>query len=493
MQRDQEETGVAGQLALGPARDDEGRTAVRALGGRRILLPIVLLCGLVCFPGAAARSGSHAASKPDIVLILTDDQRWDTLWAMPQVRHLLAAHGITFTHGYVVNPLCCPSRTSILTGEYSHSTGVYTNGPPHGGFPAFHDASTVATWLTDAGYSTALMGKYLNRYSSKEVGTYIPPGWKRWVAISRMPHGGGAYFDYQLNIDGRLHNYGDSQRAYSTDLLARQAVSFIRSTSRPLFLYFAPSAPHYPAIPAAPYRDAFSGLERWRPPSYNEADVADKPQWLQAVPRLDGVARAQVDKFRLKQYRTLVSVDDAVRDIVEALRQTGRLHNTLIVFASDNGFQWGEHRWTSKVVPYEESVRVPMVVRYDPLTAAARRDRHLVLNIDLAPTFADLAGTSAPGAEGQSMVPLLQQPDAPWRGRFLIEHVGAPVPTYCAAHTSRWVYVKYSTGEEELYSLRADPYQLQNLAGDPAYEHILSLMRVRLAGMCVPPPPGLTP
>ena len=196
-------------------------------------------------------------------------------------------------------------------------------------------------------------------------------------------------------------------------MLARQAAGFINSTPGPLFLYFAPSAPHAPAIPAPQYSHAFPGLQRWRPPSYNEAKTSDKPEWLRALPRLNATRRAVLDRFRLDQYRSLLSVDAAVRDIVRALRQTGRLHNTMIVFMSDNGYLWGEHRWRSKVVPYEESVRVPVVVRYDPITAVARRARQQVLNIDLAPTFAALAGTSAPGAEGRSLLPLLPGLGAP--------------------------------------------------------------------------------
>jgi N-acetylglucosamine-6-sulfatase len=466
---------------------------VRAPVGRRALLPIVLLTVLVSFSGPAAHSGPPSESKPDIVLILTDDQRWDTLWAMPQVRHLLVAQGITFTHAYVSNPLCCPSRASILSGQYSHTNGVYSNGKIRGGFPAFHDQSTLATWLSDAGYSTALIGKYLNHYSSAEVGTYIPPGWRRWVAFSRMQGGGGAYFNYELNIDGRRREYGNAPRAYSTNVLARQAVSFIKSTPGPLFLYFAPSAPHSPVLPPPAYKEAFTGLQPWRPPSYNETDMGDKPEWYQAIPPLDDHMKDVVDKFRLKQYRTLVAVDDAVREIVDALQQTGRLHNTMIVFMSDNGYLWGEHRWHSKVVPWEESIRVPMVIRYDPLTPVASRDGHLVLNVDLAPTFADLAGTSAPGADGRSMLPLMAQPQSPWRNQFLIEHWGRPVPAYCGVHTSRWVYVKYATGEEELYNLAADPYQMQSVAEDPAYAPILASLRARLVEMCQPPPKGVTP
>jgi arylsulfatase A-like enzyme len=466
----------------------------------RVLVRIIATLVVVLSLGAAARAqdrspdtGRAPSGRPSVVLILTDDQRWDSLWAMPAVRDLLIAHGVRFKNGYVVNPLCCPSRTSILTGQYSHSTGVYSNGPPLGGFSVFHDASTVATWLDADGYTTALIGKYLNGYTSRKAGTYIPPGWDRWMAFSRMQKGGGAYFNYEMNVGGALQEYGNTPQEYSTDVLADDATEFIRSTPGPLFLYFAPSAPHYPAIPAPRHRTAFSDLAPWRPPSYDEADVSDKPGWVQALPPLTADRTAQIDGFRLRQYRSLLAVDDAVRRIVRSLRQTGRLGNTMIVFASDNGYLWGEHRWSAKLVPYEESVRVPIVIRYDPLTAGPRSDAHLALNIDFAPTFADLAGTSAPGAEGTSLLPLLARSSAAWRTDFLIEHAGGPVPAYCGVHARRAVYVKYSTGEEELYRLRLDPYELQNRVTDPGSAGTLAALRARLKVLCQPPTPGVSP
>jgi arylsulfatase A-like enzyme len=186
-------------------------------------------------------------------------------------------------------------------------------------------------------------------------------------------------------------------------------------------------------------------------------------------------------------------VDDAVGAILTALRETDRLSNTLLVLTSDNGLLWGEHRWTHKSVAYEESVRVPMVVRYDPLIVAPRMDEHLVTNIDLAPTFAAASGVPAPGAEGRSLLPLLSTPEEPWRSRFLIEHLRSAavrVPTYCALRTARYVYIAYRTGEEELYDLEADRYQTENVAADPAYASILAATRAQLQRLCSPPPPG---
>ena len=391
---------------------------------RRHWLPLV--CGALLFLGGCAGSslGSAASSAPNpspetvsqppreapppsIVLILTDDQRSDTMWAMPTVRGELAGKGIMFENGYVSNPLCCPSRASILTGQYSHSTGVYTNQgrQPFGGFQAFDDRSTIATWLQEAGYRTAMLGKYLNGYEEP----YVPPGWDHWFAT----YVNGAFYRYRVTDDGLIKRYGSGRHDYGTDVLAGEAVRFIGSTpaDTPLFLYFAPHAPHEPAIAAPGDRHTFSDLSRWRPPSFDEADVSDKPAYIRNQ-LLDAGSRAEIDAFRRRQYRSLLAVDRAVSDIIQALEESGRLANTLIVFTSDNGMVWGEHRWGTKLVPYEESIRVPYVVRYDAGIPSARTDERLVVNIDLAPTFAALAGIPAPGAEGESLLPLLGDPMA---------------------------------------------------------------------------------
>jgi arylsulfatase A-like enzyme len=427
------------------------------------------------------------------VLILTDDQRSDTLWAMPTVQRELADRGITFANGYVSNPLCCPSRASILTGQYSHSTGVYTNRgqEPFGGFRAFDDGSTVATWLQDAGYRTAMLGKYMNGYA----GSYVPPGWDEWFATYQN----GGFYDYVAADDYVMKTYGSDRGAYGTTVLAENAVDFIRTTpaDTPLFLYFAPHAPHEPATAAPGDGDAFADLEPWRPESYDEADISDKPAYIQRRYRLSATERAGIDRFRRSQYRSLLAVDRTVGEIVDALEATDRLSNTLIVFTSDNGMLWGEHRWDTKLVPYEESIRVPFVLRFDAAIRTPRTDERLVLNIDLAPTFADLAGIAAPRAEGRSITPLLfdEARRPPWRNDFLLEHMeksAGGVPTYCGVHTGDRVFVRYVTGEEELYDLARDPAQLENLAGDERYAPIRREMLRRLRELCDPAPPGLT-
>jgi arylsulfatase A-like enzyme len=436
----------------------------------------------------AVVSVTREAPPPSIVLILTDDQRWDTLWAMPTVNAELVTKGISFENGYVSNPLCCPSRASILTGQYSHSNGVYTNqnGQPFGGFRAFDDRSTIATWLHDAGYRTAMLGKYFNGYEEP----YVPPGWDRWFAT----YVNGAFYRYRVTDDGLIKRYGSGRHDYGTNVLAGEAVSFIGSTpaDAPLFLYFAPHAPHEPAIPAPGDGHAFSDLPPWRPPSYDEADVSDKPAYMRSQ-LLDADTRAEIDAFRRRQYRSLLAVDRAVGEIVQALDESGRLANTMIVFTSDNGMVWGEHRWGTKLVPYEESIHVPFVVRYDSAIRSARTDERLVVNVDLAPTFAELGNVPAPGAEGASFAPLLGEEDGPWREDFLLEHMqkgAGGVPTYCGVHAERYMYVRYRTGEEELYDLRRDPEQLVNRAADDRYSEVRLDLVQRLRELCDPLPPG---
>ncbi|MEX1047614.1 MAG: sulfatase [Actinomycetota bacterium] len=450
----------------------------------RTAAAIALLVSLAPSPGIAAKKDSNAA-RPSIVLILTDDQRADTMFAMPIVQERLAARGVSFTNAFVTNPTCCPSRASILTGQYSHSTGVYNNGGPNGGFGTFDDDSTIATRLSPK-YKTGLFGKYLNGYGPAANSGFIPPGWDRWVSFHRA-----AYHNYSLNIDGQSRRYGNDPGDYSTAVLAGHAESFIRNTNGPLFVYFSPVAPHKPTTPAQQDAGAFAGLPPHRPPSYNEADLSDKPVWARERP-LNRPQISSTDRFRKDQLRTLVAVDRAVGRIVDALAATGRLKNTLIVFTSDNGMMWGEHGQRGKGIGYEESIHVPMIVRYDPLTNASE-DSHVVGNIDLAPTMADVAGIPMPGAEGRSLVPLLKGDGSGWRSALLLEHLaqkkGSP-PTFCGVRAERLKLIAYDHGRNELYDLAADPFELDNLIKVPAMRDQIVSLRDRLEKLCSPPPPG---
>lgn len=450
----------------------------------------------VTAPLGSAASVEHFVVQPNIVLILTDDQRWDSLWAMPTVQSELVAKGVRFDDAFVVNPLCCPSRVSFLTGQYSHTSGVYSNRLPQGGFDAFHsDGSTLATWLRAGGYSTGLVGKYLNQYGATDP-TYVPPGWDRWVAFTA---GGPDYLDYSLNVDGVVEQHGSDDAAYSTDVLANYAEAFIRDapTDRPLFLWMAPFAPHGMALPAARHAGAFEDLPPLRPPSFDEEDVSDKPSYIRETPPLDPAAEAVIDDFRRRQYQTLLAVDEAVARVTDALADTGRLANTLIVFSSDNGFSWGEHRWRFKVAPYEEIVRVPFVIRWDRYTSDPWDESRLTANIDVAPTLASAAGVKAVGADGKNLMPILKGTASGWRRNFLVESYefdragDVTIPSYCAVRTRDRIFVHYATGEEEFYNLRSDPFELRNRASLPGPQAAIARLRDRARALCDPLPPGM--
>jgi N-acetylglucosamine-6-sulfatase len=472
-------------------------------GGRLRSFILVVVVSLTAATPAARVARSEPSTAPNIVLILTDDQRYDQLARMPTVKSELIGRGVRFGRAFVVNPLCCPSRATILTGRYSHGTQVYGNSPPYGGFQTFHElgeeSSTIATWLHDAGYHTALVGKYLNGYTPDQV-SWVPPGWDRWNALASRDDNTDFYYDYTMSIDGQAATYGADAADYSTDVLAADADQAIRETpsDQPLFLYFAPTAPHKPWTPPPRYADACANVSFPHTDAFNEADVSDKPAYISSRPPIAPTQQANIDASFRDQCRALLAVDDAVGTILDALADTGRLSDTLLMFASDNGVALGEHRWRTKKVPYEEAIRVPLVVRYDPVTGGTPSTDHaLVANIDFAPTFAAAAGAPTPDVDGSSLLPLLSDPATPWRTRFLIEHMDtdtfAPVPTYCALRNRRFLYVDYATGEEELYDLGSDPRELQNLAADPAWAAKRKTLHRSLVSLCDPPPPNYTP
>jgi arylsulfatase A-like enzyme len=418
---------------------------------------------------------------PNVVFVVSDDQRWDTLDVMPTVRDELAEKGVTFSNAFVSNPLCCPSRVSILTGQTSATTGVWRNAMPGGGFGAFDDDVTLASVLQDAGYRTGLIGKYLQGYPT--TGTYVPPGWSEWAATDRA-----AYYDYTLNVNGVPAAFGSAPQEYSTDVFADLADGFIRSTPsyQPLFLLFSPAAPHQPSTPAPRHDDAFDGIQKFRPPSFDRVGI-DAPPWIRSDPPLAFDDRAMIDQLRRDMLGSLLSLDDAVRTILTALQDTGRLEETLIVFTSDNGFLWGEHRRVGKSVPYEEAIRVPMVIRFDPLTAPGTIDGRFAMNIDLAPTAADLAGVELPAPDGASLAPMLGGGGHGVRRHVTVEqipHTGWDVPAYCAVRTWHHVYVQYRRWGSELYDLRRDPDELRNLVGERRQRRSLRSMRHLAAGSC---------
>jgi arylsulfatase A-like enzyme len=463
----------------------------------------IVAAGVVA-PLAALRPGSGGANppsepatgitapRPNIVMILTDDQRYDELAHMPVVQSQLVDKGRQLMRYFVVNPLCCPSRADQFTGLYSHSTGMYFNGDNGlgGGFPGFHDRSTEAVWLQRAGYRTGLFGKYLNHY---DAGGYVPPGWSIWRALMGA---NSEYYDYDVSANGVVQHYGSAPQDYATDVFGSMATDFVRSTpdGKPLFLYYAPPAPHGPTTPPPRYMHALTDLHLPRYPNFDEGDVTDKPAWVRSIPELPRWKIANQQQLRVRTAETLLAVDDALARIIRALAETGRLHDTLFVFTSDNGLSHGEHRLTYKLNPYEESIRVPMVIRWDGQVPAGTSSMHLATNIDLAPTFAAVAGATHPTVEGVSLLPLIVD-DRVVRNSFLVEHrygrFAEDPPTYCEIRTVGWKLIRYATGEVEMYDMRADPYELTNVASSPEFAVTRNELTVQLRKLCQPRPQGM--
>jgi arylsulfatase A-like enzyme len=436
------------------------------------------------------RGGSDGTQAgPNIVLIVTDDQRWDTLHVMPHVQRLLVQEGMSFERAFVTDPLCCPSRATILTGRYSHTTGVYANGGDDGGWEAFQpsEPSTIATALQGAGYRTALIGKYLNGYGVRSD-PYVPPGWDRWLAFS---DGNGGYYDYTMYDGSRgTRTYGSQPRDYSTDLIRRRAVSFIRTVPEAsrLFLMVTPYAPHAGFQPAPRHEGKLASAPVPLGAAVNETDVSDKPAHI----RVSVAEDQEVLRSRTRdQWETLLAVDQLVSEILAALRATGREGNTLVVFTSDNGFSNREHRWVGKLVPYEESIRVPMIVRFSGKIPPGTVSRAIVSNVDIAPTIADFAGVSLP-TDGVSLRPLLTRAVSRVRNEIVLEHQqwGNAVPTYCGVRTRAFTFAHYVTGEEELYDLRRDPAELENVAAERP--SMAARLRSLTKSLCRPVPPGFS-
>lgn len=443
-------------------------------------------------PGADA-PGARAPipDKPNVVMIITDDQRADTLDYMPLVKANLMDHGVTFSDMVAVNPLCCPSRASFLTGTYAHSHGVWKNKAPYSVW-AFDKSSHIGVWLKDQGYTTALIGKYFNEFTGQPLGR----GWNRTAVLLSYSSRKEAIEDpcqYHLQVDGVDRCYMRKSKNFITYRLSRLAQSFMSDAEEPFFLFWAPTAPHYPAkSPPADQHD-FDGIAPWRPESHNEADVSDKPPWLQARPLLDADQIASADGFREEQLESLQAVDRAVDDFVTLLTEKGEMDNTLFIFTSDNGIGWGEHRLVSKQTPYEEALLVPLVIRADWLVAGPGTvDGNVVANIDIAPTISQMTGAVPTlNVEGESLVPLLDGSAGTWREGVGLEHmIQRDVVSFCGYRTEDSSYIAYGDGVQELYDLNADPLQLTNLAANPAYDTIREDLRTKALDICDPPPPG---
>ena len=465
--------------------------------GRATVLAVVVVC-LLGAAGCDLPTGVvQTQDRPNVILILTDDLDARLLeehpGAYPNLRRL-AAGGTTFENAFVTDPLCCPSRATILRGQYAHNHGVLGNWWPRGGSRKFSELgredSTVATWLQKEGYRTVLLGKYMNGYE----GTRVPPGWGDWYGIS------GDYRSIRLNENGRM-NYYDPEHNHLDDVLAEKAAGYVRSVpsnGSPFFMWLGTQAPHAPATPAPRHADALAEASLPKPPSFDEADLSDKPDWIRDNPPLTSRWRVSMEDLYQNRLRSMLAVDDMVGLLTDALRESGELDETYIFFTSDNGYHMGQHRLTTgKWTAYEEDIRVPLIVR-GPGVAEGARLEQLVLNNDLAPTFAELGGAEVPSfVDGRSLVPLLKHTppsSKDWRRAFMVEAAtelggveadptvedGSPElplsgdpsperrwghPALEALRTEDGLYVEYETGERELYDLSEDPYQLENRFG----------------------------
>lgn len=437
--------------------------------------------GALISAGAAA-AAEPTPSRPNVVLIVSDDQTMDSLAAMPFLTSKPGGHWIEFTNAFENTPWCCPTRATLLSGLYSHHHGVVeSNGAP------FDESSTVATWLQSAGYRTGLTGKYLNDYPYGQP-PYTPPGWSDWFAnVDRSQH-----YNYYMNDNGNLVFYGNLPTDYQTDVVARRAESFIHSSAgEPFFLYAAPVAPHSPLQP--PVRYATTPVTVTRPPNFNELDVSDKPAWIQQTPLLSNKDAGQQDKNRAKSFRMVMAVDDLVRTVYQALLDTGQLENTVIIFMTDNGYLFGEHRQTEKTCIYEECIRTPMFMRVPWLPQ--RTEPELFSSVDIAPTVAELAGIvpQAP-VDGLSAVSLLYDASTPWRSGLLTEFAGTTDrPRFWSIRTADWKYAELATGERELYDMANDRYELENRAGDPALADLQASLSAELEALRTAPPHQILP
>jgi N-acetylglucosamine-6-sulfatase len=453
----------------------------------RSLLPVVLAAAVTIAPVVLLAGNDHAAiaaapAPPNIIFILTDDQRIDTYQTQPNVRNQIRALGGNY-RGIIPTSICCPSRASILTGNLAHTTGVYTNSLDYGGWPTFHESTfeekTVAVALDDAGYRTGFMGKYLNYWNKAPEG-WAPPGWDVFHGFWRdRGQGGGIYYNYEIHGTSEPRVYGHKPRDYSTTVIGRKAVRFIKSspTGTPYFVFINPTNPHAPYTPAPRDEGSWTPKSRYDNPGVNETDMSDKPAHMQG---LSTVPRKEINRAEVGTGESLRSVDRLVHKVLEA----ADLENTLVIYMSDNGVMWGDHRTKYKYRPYRFATEVPLFMRWDGVIAPGTKG--VVANIDIAPTLLQAAGISSPWPmEGVSALPVS-------RDSVLVEGVDRGRPAYCGVRTQRYLFVEHATGERELYDYQKDPYELRNAAYKPAYATVASELRQQAIDDCVPTPPNFS-
>ena len=439
----------------------------------RRLAAAVSIGAVALAAGVLAPSPDPAHSAPfgpNVIVVMTDDQTVAQTRVMRIVGRDIRDEGTSFTRAFASYPLCCPSRATFLTGQHSHNHGVLGNGTPIGGFDDLDEEDTLGVWLQQAGYRTIHVGKFLNGYGLENP-NYVPPGWDRWAGA--IDDTANAQFNYELNENGTVVAYGSSPADYKSDVYTRLAVEEIEAAAplapaQPFFMFVGYTAPHLPANPAPRHRGRFAGLPVPRPASFNERNVSDKPRDIRRRNRFSARKVRRIAANHRNQLRSLLAVDEGVGQIVDALEANSLLATTYVVFTSDNGFFTGEHRLVKgKFLPYEPSLRVPLIVR-GPGFAGGTRSEELVSNVDLAPTILDWAeGSASVPVDGRSLAPFLADPARRSRRPIFIEantrDVNSPGIPYTGIRTQRWKIVRYRSGEIELYDLRRDPHELRSL------------------------------
>jgi N-acetylglucosamine-6-sulfatase len=524
----------------------------------------VVVLALLLALGAGGRAHAATPGAPSFVVIQTDDQTLDGLYAtaraypgapetraMPATLDLIAKKGISFNRYYVSYPLCCPSRVSLLTGRYAHNHKVKGNIQPNGGYIgfSFRGAMThnLATWLQADGYKTVHIGKFLNGYGEKplDLGTTVPPGWSTWYTILNVDSTHLAY-GYEMDVNGQVVGpFGDpgdwETREYGvrddigcpfaptnglpcyhvTDALTNIATSEIAATpgNQPLYLQLDYTAPHgdfrRPAGPEPTPRhyDWFQGasLPHDAEEGLDEGDVSDKPRFIREASHLSPAERHTYQVYYQKQLEALRDVDDGVRQVVNTLGAAGRLDNTYIIFTSDNGFFFGEHRLLGgKFLAYEPATHLPLLIR-GPGIKPGTSSGELAANIDIAPTVLELSGATADKSiDGRSLGPFMRDSSLRTRRPILFESfvetsdveaqgaisitgdqthaksssaaqpdleggneanasLLAPPKDYSGIRLGPYKYIAWPSGEKELYDLNRDPYELNSLQNVPNF------------------------
>ena len=463
-----------------------------AASTRRLVL-VALAAGLIAVAAlggsAEGKPKASSATRPNVVVLMTDDQTVESMRVMPNVKTLIADQGVTFDNSFVSYSLCCPSRATFLTGQYAHNHHVWGNAAPSGGYYKLDSTNTLPVWLQRAGYQTIHLGKYLNQYGTRNP-REIPPGWGQWYGTPDPST--YRYLDYTFNENGNLVQFGTSANDYKTDVEARLAVDLIgrqATDPRPFFMWVAFVAPHSggPAdaddpvglatpSPAPRDQNRFANEPLPMPPSFNEADVSDKPAQIRNK-RLLGPGKIRAIRENYQQrLESLLAVDEAVARIVEELSLIGKLDNTYIIFTSDNGFFHGEHRIQGgKILLYEPSIRVPLLIRGPGIPAGKHRSQ-FVANVDLAPTIVQATGAQ-PGLvmDGRSLIPFAKDRRLQSGRDILLE-----TPTYAGIRAPNWLYAEHVTGEKELYNLARDPDELNSLQTNPSYDVMKRNLAARL-------------